>query len=416
MASAGYLGGDVALVPRWADRWRRRASLGVAAVASGVLPYSPLPYLRRGSSRTIVLTAFHGRGFRGNPRAIFERLVGDAAVDAVWLATDPRVVEEVRARFGERRAALAHSRAGVLALARAGAIVLSHGTSDLPLLHLSRRAIVLQSWHGLPTKTGELQEDPPLVERLKIRRRWLAVDWMLSSSPLVSSIYAARFGLPRARMLELGYPAYDRLVRPEPLDLRALLPEAPPFERVVVYAPTFRKRAATRWFPFADYDPAALAAFLERERAIVVLRPHPNDRADAARACAVSPRLVLVDDRRMEDAMPLVARADLVVTDYSGIFLEGLLADVPCMFVPYDLHEYERGIPWDYERNTPGPKVRSFAEMVSAMGLSLRDRAAFAGERVRVRDAFFTHTDGRATDRVVQWLVDSVARNEGRRA
>jgi CDP-glycerol glycerophosphotransferase len=283
-------------------------------------------------------------------------------------------------------------------------------------LHLSRRATVLQSWHGLPTKTGELLEDPPPLERLQIRRRWLAVDFMLSSSPLVSSIYAARFGLAPEQMLELGYPIHDEIVQLRSRSAGTLFPEAPAHDRVVLYAPTFRKRARTRWFPFAGYDVHTLAEALERARAIVALRPHPNDRPEAARAAAASPRFVLADDRRMPDVAPLVARADLVVTDYSGIFLEGLLADVPCMFVPYDLAEYERGIPWSYEQYTPGPKVHGFAEFVAAMERSLRDRAAFADERRRVRDAFFLHTDGRATERVVDWLLGVLERGGGVRA
>lgn len=385
--------------------------VGLASRATAALASTVLPYVRPWPGRKVVLTSFHGRGWRGNPRVIFEALVERGELDPVWLATEPAIVERVRARFGRHRAELAGSAAGGRALAAAKAIVLSHGTDDLPWLHLNRRAVVLQAWHGLPTKTGELAGgDLDALGRLRLRARWQAVDFMLSSSPLVSELYAARFGLRRTQLLELGYPDHDALCRRSgALDTAAAFPEAPAHDRVILYAPTFRKRARTRLLPFGDLDVAALEAFLAEHRAILAVRPHPNDRLDAEQLCDRSVRFVLADDRRVEDVVPLVLRADVIVTDYSGIFLDGLLSDTPCVFVPYDRDEYERGIPWPYDDNTPGPKVVDQAGFVAACRRGLLEPDADAPWRARVRGRFFRHTDGRATDRVVAWLEGVVA-------
>jgi CDP-glycerol glycerophosphotransferase len=355
-----------------------------------------------------VFTSFHGRGYRGNPRAVFEHLIAAGRTEPVWLATEHAIVDRVRAQHGPARAHHVFSREAVLALARAPAVVLSHGVTDLPYMHLPRRAVVLQTWHGLPTKKGELIADHvTLRQRMRVWREWSPITYMLSSSPLVSRVYAARFGLPAQRMLELGYPQYDALCRRDApaLDTRALFPEAPPHERVVLYAPTFRKREATRLFPFADLDPARLAALLDELRVLLCLRPHPNDRLDLERALSLSPRIVLADDRRGEDVVPLIRRADAIVTDYSSVYLEGLLADVPCLFVPYDREHYERGLPWDYDAYTPGPKVGNFAAFAAMLRRALEDRTCDAAERRRVRDAFFANADGHATARVADWLT-----------
>jgi CDP-glycerol glycerophosphotransferase len=370
-----------------------------------------VPYLTPRTHGAIVFTSFHGRGYRGNPRAVFEHLRRAGGADAVWLSTEAEIVTRVRALFGKTSAELLHGAAGVRALARASAVVLSHGITDLPYMHLPRRAVVLQSWHGLPTKKGELlADDVSLRERISLWRKWAPVTHFLSSSPFVSELYGARFGLPQRRFVELGYPQYDALCTEAPArGTRALFPDAPAHERVVLYAPTFRKAAATRFFPFADLEPARLHALLEETRALVCLRPHPNDRLDLARALALSPRIVLADDKIAEDVVPLVRRADLIVTDYSSIYLEGLLADVPCLFLPYDRAEYERGLPWDYDAYTPGPKALTFAAFADALRRALGDRSADAAQRRRVRDAFFTHVDGRATERVAAWLSDIAA-------
>jgi CDP-glycerol glycerophosphotransferase (TagB/SpsB family) len=369
-----------------------------------------LPYVGRWPGRTVALTSFHGRGWRGNPRVLFEALLARGRVDPVWLTTDPALGERIAAVHGSERVALTGSPEGDRVLARAKVVVLSHGTSDLPDVHINRRATVLQSWHGLPTKTGELMGgDLGAWDRTKLRARWQAVDFMLSSSPLVSQIYAARFGLRTRQMLELGYPDHDRLCRTDgALDSSRAFAEAPPHRRVVLYAPTFRKQATTRLLPFADLDLPGLERALADLDAIVALRPHPNDRLDAQRLCAASPRFVLADDRRIEDVVPLVLRADAIVTDYSGIFLDGLLSDTPCVFVPYDLAEYERGIPWDYATLTPGPKVATQAEFTAALRRALVEPGADGPWRAQVRAQFFTRADGRATERVCRWIEDVV--------
>lgn len=369
-----------------------------------------LPYARSWPGRTVALTSFHGRGFRGNPRVLFEALLGRGRVEPVWLATDRALVDRIAAQHGPSRVALTGSPHGNRVLAAAKVVVLSHGTSDLPGVHINRRATVLQSWHGLPTKTGELAGgDLDAWGRLRLRARWHAIDFMLSSSPLVSQLYAARFGLDPRQMLELGYPDHDRLCRREgATDSVATFPEAPPHRRVVLYAPTFRKQATTRLLPFVDLDLPALERELAQLETIVALRPHPNDRLDAERLCAASSRFVLADDRRVEDVVPLLLRADAVITDYSGIFLDGLLSDTPCLFVPYDRAEYERGIPWDYEAMTPGPKVGDQAGFVAALRRALLDPDADRPWRARVRAQFFGRTDGRATERVCRWIEDVV--------
>ena len=387
----------------------RRARIAAAALASFVLPVCT-----RVEPRRVVFTSFHGRGYRGNPRVLFERMLEQGGWDPVWLATDPRIVAELRIRFGPACAHLTHSTTGVLALATAAAVVMSHGITDLPWLRLPRRAQRVQSWHGLPTKRGELMPEPgrrvTAWTRLQIRRRFGPFTAFLSSSPFVTRIYAKRFGLPASTFLELGYPAYDMLMRSPPprLDTRRTWPDAPDHERLLLYAPTFRKRERTRLFPFPDADVEAFSAFLEETRALCCLRPHPNEGIDLAPWLAASPRFVVADDRALEEAYTLVAAADVIVTDYSGIYLEGLLCDTPCVFVPYDLDRYERGIPWDYDAHTPGPHVATQAELIRACHQAFTSPQRHRAERAHVRDIFFADADDHSTDRVLAWLANAL--------
>jgi len=363
-----------------------------------------------------VLTSFHGDGYRGNTRVLFERLQDEERVDTVWLSRNRRVVEAIRQRYGADSAFLTHSFRGMYRLARANAVCLTHGTSDFPFMRLNRRSLIVQTYHGLPTKRGEFmppsgEERVSWLHSLVLRFRFNPITCFLSSSPYVSDLFSRRFGLPKPRFYETGFPVYDILNKPAMGSLQGTDSEQgnshSPF---ILYAPTFRRQSRTRWFPFEGFSVSRLHELLERHDAYIGLRPHPNDRATVERYTGASDRIVLADETRYEDVVKLLTRTSVIVTDYSGIYLEGLLRDIPAVFVPYDLGHYERGLPFRYTDVTPGPKVCSQQPFFDALEEALTGATIFADERRRVRELFFPNPDGKATDRVIALLIEKAGR------
>jgi len=405
----------------------------LAPLASGLSAVAPrLVPTRQGR---IVFAAFHGDAMRDTPGPLYEALCADAASDPrllpIWLTRNPTLVATLTARFGPERVAHCHSLRGVRALAEASAVILSHGTDDLPWLHLPRRALTVQGYHGLPTKCGEyLRPDgraPGPLTRAVLRYRFAPLDRFVSSSPVVSAIYAKRYRLPPEAFWETGYPAHDGLMASPPSAakgselLAQLFPAAPPSDHLILYAPTFRRRdppafvppalrpalsaLPTRLFPFDDFDGPALAAFLEAHRALIVLRPHPNEGLDLRPWLAVSPRIVAAPIGRDTEPHMLTRACSVIVTDYSGIFLEGLLLDRPCVFVPYDRDTWKRGIPWPYEACTPGDHALTQAALLPALDRALKGHDGHESERARVRELFFSHPAGGATERLKHKLL-----------
>jgi hypothetical protein len=176
------------------------------------------PILTRPKPGRVVLSAFHGDGYRGNTAVLFEALLRHETLHPVWLSRNKGLVQALNRRFGPGCAFLTHSLDGLKTLAEAEFILFTHGTSDFPFMRMPARATVIQTYHGLPTKRGEYfrkegDTSPSVSERLTYWHRYRRIDWFLSSSPLVTDIFSKRFGLPPSAFIETGYPCTDRLLQ-----------------------------------------------------------------------------------------------------------------------------------------------------------------------------------------------------------
>jgi CDP-glycerol glycerophosphotransferase (TagB/SpsB family) len=371
--------------------------------------------LTKSDPATIVLTAFHGDGYRGNTRVLFESLCSHSLLKPVWLSRNRNIVEQIRNQYGEERAELTHSWRGIKALSKAGALLFTHGTSDFPFMPLPKTALKIQTYHGLPTKRGEYlrpkSDNPPgFIHRKILEYRFKQIDYFLSSSPLVTFVFSERFGIPKERFLETGYPAYDRLITSQKSDkdIKSLFPEAPTSKKLILYAPTYRKLSKTRWFPFDDKDSESLARFLEIEDALFAFRAHPNDHLDTDKYLKLSPRFADASQKNIEDIYSLIPLCDAIITDYSSIYLEGLLKDIPSVFIPYDLESYERGLPLPYHEISPGPKVTSQQELIIRLREALHGNDGYKSKRQRVKSVYFSDTSGLATEKFIRFLEEKL--------
>lgn len=361
--------------------------------------------------KSVALTSFHGDGYRGNTKVLFESLCSHPVLKPVWLSRDPVLISDLKDKFGSGRAALLHSADGLKALGSASALMITHGTSDFPFMRLPRRATLIQTYHGLPTKRGEYMrpkndKDPNFFHRLILKYRFNPIDYFLSSSPMVSNIFSRRFGLSEEQFVETGYPLYDQLLNSSP-DLSLLnhiWPDPPAAKKMILYSPTYRKLSKTRWFPFPDRDLDRFARFLEDEGILLFMRPHPNEEIDFSIYQKISPRFILADQDHLEDVWPLLLLMDAVITDYSSIFIEGLLKDIPPIFIPYDIDSYERGLPYSYDEVTPGDKVSTQKQFVDAIQAAIHNPEQYANKRRKVKKLFFSDTDGNATGKTIQFL------------
>ena len=172
--------------------------------------------------------------------------------------------------------------------------------------------------------------------------------------------------------------------------------------KVVFYAPTFRGTTKQAKGPDA-LDIPLLREQLGADWALVI-KHHPfvTEPPAIPADCADFAFMAAPDDP--VDA--LLVCADAMVTDYSSVVFEYSLLQRPMAFFAYDLDDYNdwRGFYYDYDQMTPGPVVRTTAEL--AAYLANVGETFDPAEVAAFRDKFMSACDGHATQRICGAIVD----------
>jgi CDP-glycerol glycerophosphotransferase len=180
--------------------------------------------------------------------------------------------------------------------------------------------------------------------------------------------------------------------------------------RVLLVAPTFRDWPA----PHLDILLDALVDMrqeLEELNLYVVLRPHRFDQAKAQRIASKCDWLVL-DPAACPYTQALLRASDLLLTDYSSIWVDYLLLDRPIVGFTPDLEEYgeRRGFLYDYQAIFPGPLCATPDQLRTALVESARNPKFMSDRRKLALRLFHTYPDADSAHRVVKAIEREVKR------
>jgi CDP-glycerol glycerophosphotransferase (TagB/SpsB family) len=372
-----------------------------------------LDYLTPKRSTMLVFGGDNGTKFGGNPRELFEHASRTEGWDPYWFSRSRGVLATVEAAHPGKAVHAASPRALLLGV-RARAILVSHSRGDVGLLGYSRLRRYVQLTHGVGPKTmGYAKRE---VDRPSLDRETSTYAHVVCSSDLEATFWERAYHLPLADIWPTGVPRNDVLL--EPAD--PALAERHPVLRgkVVLYAPTFRDWTVLEdYLPIPGMDPAALVALLDRHDATLLIRPHYYE-TDGARATidrVASPRVQSGDDSLFGDTVELLKYVDVLITDYSSIYMDFLLLDRPVLFNPIDLEQYEaeRGFFFRYGDHTPGPKTVTEADFLAALDVELQGSDPYREDRARTRALFHKHPSGGARTRILERLAEQPVRWPG---
>jgi CDP-glycerol glycerophosphotransferase len=273
---------------------------------------------------------------------------------------------------------------------------------------LSRRSgqTWLQTWHGVPLK----QHGHDLADRPKAVREYRRAlgqgdgSWQYVVSPGAFATPILERAFPfGGEVIETGLPRSDLLFRSDRDRIagevkRRLGLSAD--KQVVLYAPTYRDHLRVRGGyalgPLLDFG--ALRSALGPDYALLVRKHRLMVGTLPAETDGI------VDATAFPDLMELLLAVDVLVTDYSSAIFDFAATGRPMVFFVPDLETYRdevRGFSIDFEREAPGPLLRTTEDVVEAVRRPEELRAACRERYDAFTATFLSLVDGRASGRIV---------------
>lgn len=297
---------------------------------------------------------------------------------------------------------------GIIEALRASKWVISSGFPILMLFSSFKRTVI-NVWHGVPLKNiGLCENNISFIKKAYIRLYHARNNtWFSSPSSKLTDIYSKSLGIKNGKIIILGQPRNDMLFKN--IDFNKWLNKNnlifPEHKKIIFYAPTFREGKEIKLFPFTDFDYTELDMWLNDNHYIIIIRLHQSDKTDISDYLK-SKRIFLFNEKVIDDIMEILSCFDLLITDYSSIYIDYLLMSKPVVFLPYDYEDYisDRGLLFDYNEYTPGPKPVNFTDFKCEVTQLLQNKSYFSIERNKTNNFFNEVGDG-SCKRIVDFVT-----------
>ncbi|AYV67883.1 hypothetical protein C2I06_13960 [Niallia circulans] len=282
------------------------------------------------------------------------------------------------------------------------------------------RHINIEMWHGFPLKKiGYIQENRATGDLINhINHRSDHTQLIMSYSQLYNTFFNSCFPTNPKKYKITGMPRNDLLFEENSLGkLEKIIGMDLDSSNIVFYLPTWRKGKDFRvetykeWeklIGFKDESTKKLLELLEEKNLYLIVKLHPNEYNQFKDLEIFKEKRVflLSEDILKQNKIHLyeiLGCGKLLITDYSSIFFDTLLIDLPVIFAPTDLDEYteNRGFMLEpYQYFTPGPTVNSFEELKSNIYSLIDGNDPYVNHREQIRNLVFKFLDNKASQRV----------------
>jgi len=275
-------------------------------------------------------------------------------------------------------------------------------------------AKIIHMSHGVGLKMTEKMLIPAdFIARLSVGEKLNLEEKIFKNHLLVSTsqfyaekVSAPAYGTPLADISLCGYPKNDLFYRDvegaeifTDRDITAKIAARRDKCKLIVYAPTFRDMDVNH----ADIiDSNEFDSFLTQNNLLLVIKGHTSIAGlSGGEGKKYTSILFYRNDR---DGYPLLKEADLLITDYSSIYMDFLHTGKPVVYFTYDYEQYvvgHREIQFDYEQMTPGPKARSYPQLEKWLRhFLIEGQDDYEPRRREILTLAFQHQDGDACRRL----------------
>jgi CDP-glycerol glycerophosphotransferase (TagB/SpsB family) len=335
-----------------------------------------------------IISGHRGRIKADNTKSLFNYIVENTDQELKWALEKKQFDKEsVSENFVER-----NSWSARIAILKAPVLIYSHGEDDIDILLRFIRPIVGQRvyiGHGvnLLKRPGLFLAGRRLQGVWKNIFQWLAgldYDHLLTMSSDEKANWDAIF--PDRTEMHLPYGGAARID-----NLRAA--SGHPAQKTIAWLPTFREshgaQEQLRQQIATVINDIDLLHWLDTYDYTFFVGNHINSPINTAELAHECSRVKFAGPA---DWVDVLAKSELLISDYSSILIDWLLFDRPAVFAPFDLNHYSavRGFHETYDNYIYGPVATAPVELVEMIcNESWKNNAEHGKRRTSLREQFF---------------------------
>ncbi|MEJ9304695.1 CDP-glycerol glycerophosphotransferase family protein [Priestia megaterium] len=277
--------------------------------------------------------------------------------------------------------------------------------------YLSNKIIFLNHGWGTKSTPGNNEINNPKVMK-NYENTLKNLNYIICLSEFDSTYYLKheKFKkIPEPKFIPLGSPRNDYLIKHknsksifDNLSKEFKINKAN--KKVLLFSPTHRDNYEKNIKLLNEIieQLSILDRELDEKGYVILFRPHYFS-GDVRERIEKLKNIKYAGFDKYKDVRPLMIYSDLLITDYSSIFVDYLLLDKPIVYYIPDLDEYSsfRGLVIDYDNplQTPGPKIKEFKEI-----LHLQDNDFLSYDLEESKHFFHKYTDDQSTKRIVEFI------------
>lgn len=363
--------------------------------------------------------------YSGNSKALYEYLKAQKTkMELVWVCYNEKnkeVFEAERVNYVMYR-----SEEFEQAMEKVTMIFDTHGA----LLEDKREGqIYINLWHGFGPKSSGwfLDEKTMAPQDLDyLRNMEEQTDYIVVPSRFWQAIFSGLFHVHMHRILPLGLARCDKLFSSKGKEnLQKMVPEPlKNYQKIIGYLPTFRKGCnredgdfTKNIFNFPSYNENDFLSYLEKNQILLVIKLHPSE--ETAITKVDHPNVCYLNDQTLTHLnltiYDLLNAFDLVISDYSSIYIEYLNLKRPVMFVHPDMKTYRKKRTLIFENEEfwfPGPQTKNIEEFQTELLKLLEDTTYYQKEREKFTRLMNTEDGKGNCERIYHYLFKDDHRSE----
>ena len=355
--------------------------------------------------------------FSDNSRGLWEYVDKNTDYTTFWIVRDEEMLELLQKKGIQ--CGLENSEIASKMISTARFLI----TSGMELAQQKKKEqIHISAWHGFPLKViGFFEGASATPEEFD----WLKVittqtDMIVAPSRLAQLTISGMFATDPRKTKITGYPRNDYMYKTNGRnELAKVIGQDLGNSKLVFYLPTMRKGLKNEGegfenniFNYPDWNVEELECLLEENNAYIITKMHFADNSFFDKEDFRLPkRMIFLNTKALNEhyltIYHIMNAFDILITDYSSVYVDYLLLNRPIVFSCPDLQQYkeDRGfVIDDPSLLMPGAIVKTQRELVRVLRNIFNGVDEYASIREEKMGFFHTYKDGSSSKRLLEQI------------